>query len=491
MRILIEVLATWLIGSCWAAGVMAEAGKAMPNRLLVNSWGRISSQKGASDSPDEASDILMRDWTEYAAFMKETGFTGIAPIGMLANKLPYPFEIDTKSEGTDIIRISSDKLGKVRQIIAALHDNQIEYYYFMCLYFAYWKDFLNAYPEAKATEAATVCPTYPGEPARGIPSGIGLTKQGIDFVVQTLPMIDGIHMESSHYGRCKCRRCLERFPDTPRGTAEFHRYANDPIFQYIREKYPKLKIHFNPHGPFGIIEHPDNLDIAIKTAQLVDSISLKGYQPEFSNVMKRLAAACPKTGFMIVENPWHFAHGNLDPRDGWFLPNLNQLGRNINERAKIIDWAGVEACGLGVNNPCENVNLRFLARIQMTPKRNWQAVAKDVLREVYAPKNSKTLGQLFDVFNEPEIKFRALWPHGLVGISSVFRTFSEQAANKNNAAEQVVDYINANQLGLTRLRAIKSELGNQKGASRLETSIENWIHHLKDEMKKDYSYSMP
>ena len=58
-------------------------------------------------------------------------------------------------------------------------------------------------------------------------------------------------------------------------------------------------------------------------------------------------------------------------------------------------------------------------------------------------------------------------------------------------SEQAVGYINANNLSLARLRAIKADLGKQEEADRLETSIVRWIRYMKKKLKKDHDYEMP
>ena len=57
--------------------------------------------------------------------------------------------------------------------------------------------------------------------------------------------------------------------------------------------------------------------------------------------------------------------------------------------------------------------------------------------------------------------------------------------------EQSVGYINANQLALAELRAVKADLSNQAEADRLENSIVKWIKYLTGRMKTYFDYEMP
>jgi nicotinamidase-related amidase len=485
LAVIVAVIVAALLAGPALPDALAEGpGRPMPNRFLSTSLGWITSQARQDYYPAEIPDQLIEDWKAYAACMKEVGFTSVGPWGFLCNTFPYPFGVDTRSVGTETIRVSSDKIRKTRQIVEMCHARGIEFYYGLCLYFAYWQDFVNACPEAvNPKNKAVMCPTYPGDSARGLPATIELMKQGVDFVMANLP-VDGFLIESSHHGRCMCDRCLARFPDTPRGTAEYHRFANEPVFRHIRDRYPKAKILFCPEGPLEVIQRTENLDILKGTLGLCHYFVWCGAtQPP--EIMRQLAAASPGCGFMFRQEPWQSVPPTESDRDGWFFPNLvNPLGTTIHERSKTMDWAGVLGCGLGRDNPCDNVNLRFLARMQMAPARDPVAVAREVLKEVYTPKNDKALDQLYSVLSESEVKFRQLWPTWFMHIDFM-------PTGYKFTPMQTVDLIGTYQIALARLRAIRPELGNQAEATRLEASIVKWIGYIKDRLRKDYQYEMP
>ena len=482
--ILSVVLTGVLSALSGGAALAAEKAKPMPNRFLFTNLGWVSSQPDQAYYPSDITDQLVRDWKDYAVYMKETGFVSISPWGFFGNTLPYPLGVDSKSAGTDVIRLPSEKLNQARRIIRNCQANDIAFYYGMCLYFAYWGDFLSQQPPEAASphNKSVICPLYPGDPAQGTPGGIELMKQAIDFVVQVLPL-DGITLESYHNGRCVCDSCVKRFPETDRGTAEFHRYANFPIFEHVRRKYPKLKLLFDPEGPLAVIHRIENLDILTETIKRVDYFvwCSATHSPQ---VMRKLAASAPKTRLMLRQEPWQSVPPR-GPRDGWFFPNLvNPLGKMIHQRAKEIDWAGVAGCGNCKDNPGENVNLRFLAQMQMDPSRDPEAVAREILQKIYAPKNKEVLDQLYVVFSEPEVEFRKHWPTWFLHVDFMPKGYKFTVG-------QTVDMINSYQSALARLRAIKSQLGNQEEAGRLESSIVKWIGYIRDRLKKDYKYDMP
>ena len=156
----------------------------------------------------------------------------------------------------------------------------------------------------------------------------------------------------------------------------------------------------------------------------------------------------------------------------------------VHDRAKVIDWAGVAGCGLGTVNPSDNVNLRYLARMQMGPRRDPVAVAKEVLQEVYQPASPEVLEKLYTVWSEPEITFRKHWPTWFMHIDFM-------PTGYKFTPRKTVDIINAYQLALVRLRGIKPKLGNHDEAERLERSIVNWIGYIQRKLGEDYQYEMP
>lgn len=479
-------LTVWLLSSFLTAVVLADdaAGRAMPNRFLFTCLGWLTSQGGQDYYPREISDQLVQDWHDYAAYMKEVGFTSIGPWGFLCNTMPYPLGVGTPSAaGEGTVRISTDKLRQARRIVEGCHAQDIRFFYGMCVYFVYWQDYVAACPEAAPVGPSVLCPTYMGDASKNLPGSTEMMKRAMDFLVDSLPL-DGIAIESFHHGRCVCPRCLDRFPNTARGTAEFHWFANKPIFEHIRRRHPSVKILFCPEGPLEVIQRSENMDILKKTLKAVDYFvwCSQIHPPE---VMRELAAEAPDTGLMFRQEPWQSVPPPASDRDGWFFPNLvNPLGRTIRERASVIPWAGVAGCGLGKVNPCDNVNLRFLARMQQAPLSDPEVVARELLAEIYAPKDAAALDKLYSVFSEPELSFRELWPTWFMHIDFMPKAYKFTAL-------QTVKMINAYQLALARLRSVKPDLGHVAEADRLETSIVKWIEYIQDRLRDEYQYDVP
>ena len=485
----LKVFRLVLIGCLLAAvtpdRVHGETARPMPYRFLFTSLGWITSQgeEGGGYYPGEISDQLAEDWDDYAEYMKEVGFKAIGPWGFYCNTFPYPLAVGKPSVGSETIRITKKNQQQARRIVESCQKRGIDFYYGHCLYFVYWQDYLKAVPEAAPEDPQRLCPLFTGDPARQIPGSTELMKQSIDFILEVAP-VSGITMESFHHGRCKCERCLARFPDTSRGTAEFHWYANEPIFKHIRQNYPEIKIMFCAEGPLEVIQRTENLDILIKTLKAVDYyIWCSAIHPP--EVMRKLAEAAPNTGLMMRQEPWQSVPPWRSPRDGWFFPNLvNPLGRTIHERSEIIPWAGVAGCGLGRHNPGDNVNLRFLARMQMDPSREPEAVAKSVLRDIFKPQDDATLDTLYSVFSEPELAFRKLWPTWFMHVDFMPTNFKFTPL-------QTMQMIGSYQISLVRLRSILEKLDNREEAARLENSIVSWIEYIRKRLLDDYKYPMP
>ncbi len=461
----------------------AEGIRPMPERFLFTSLGWITSRAGDDYYPTEISDALVGDWEAYAPYLKETGFTAIGPWGFLCNTFPWPLGVDVSVAGGGAPRVSSAKVKQARRIVEACRANGITFYYGLCLYFAYWQDYVAAAPGAAPHAPSALCPLYAGDPARGIPGSLDLMKQAIDFVMATVP-VDGFALESFHHGRCLCPRCVERFPDTPRGTAQFHLYANLPVFEHIRAKHPGVRILFCPEGPLEVIQRTENLDALRETLQRVDAFVWCGAaQPP--DVMRELARAAPQTALMFRQEPWQSVPPPASDRDGWFFPNLlHPLGGTIHQRAREFAWAGVAGCGLGKDNPCDDVNLRFLARMQMEPSREPEAVLLDILREIYRPKDEAALRVLLSLFEDSEKAFRRHWQTWFMHIDFMPKAFKFDVM-------QTVEIVGAYQVALARLRAIRDTLENREEAERLERSIVKWIAYIRDRLDKEYGYAMP
>jgi hypothetical protein len=375
-----------------------------------------------------------------------------------------------------MVRISADKVRKATAIVKSCRGQNISFYYGQCLYFAYWADYIAAVPEAAPDAPSVLCPSYAGEAGKGIPGTTELMKQAIDLVMSTIP-VDGLAFESFHHGRCRCSRCIARFADTPRGTAEFHAFANLPIFAHVRERYPKVKILFCAEGPLEVIQRTENLDILEWTLRAIDAFVWCGAaQPPA--VMNRLARAAPRTELLMRQEPWQSVPPVASDRDGWFFPNLlNPLGRTIHERAAQFRWAGVAGCGLGKDNPCDNINLRFLARMQMDPSRDPRDTLESILREIYQPHSQEALTKLVSVFEEPENRFRALWPRWFMHIDFMPKGYKFTAA-------QTAELVKSYQAALAVLREVRPELGKTDAAGRLETSLVKWIDYIEAELRK-------
>lgn len=169
MRTCLVVLSNVILVFCSGAASSSEQAGPMPNRFLFTCLGWPTAQPDQDYYPAEIPDSLVGDWKDYAAYLKEQGFTTIAPWGFLCNTLPYPLGIDTKSTGTKTIRVSGDHVAKARDIIKRCQGNGLEFYYGMCLYFAYYGDYLAVSGAATDPERKSVpCPLYPGDSHKGV-----------------------------------------------------------------------------------------------------------------------------------------------------------------------------------------------------------------------------------------------------------------------------------------------------------------------------------
>ena len=465
------------------------------HNLLSSHLGWPASVPGQNYYPQEISDQLLQDWKEYFVYMNELGYNEIGIWCLLTYRVPVPLGVDTKGIGphADDIRVTSEKVKRCREMIRSAHSNGVKLHYGFCFYSWHVDDIIDVYPDIRQDKnGGVMCGMYPGNPDKGVPASQQLMKDAIDFVVEQLPELDGFWISSGDRGRCKCESCLAKFPDTLRGRMEYFAATDIPLLDYIKQKYPDKTLAYCTEVLNEAMEHPDNYDILKRFASSVDIHLWGNLYPEGDRIVQRLAADCPETDVLFYQRPWQSTPPADQERDSWFLPNLvHPLGEDIHRRGDVIDWSGIMACPLPKDNPGDNISMRFLIRMMNQSHEDPVIVVKELLYEWYDPRTLKALDELFMVFDGVERAFRKHWPTWFMHIDMVPDGLGALSKSAAWTPEQAVDYINANQLALARLRAIKPELGNQAEADRLETSIVKWIKYIQQRMKQKWDYEMP
>ncbi len=204
----------------------------------------------------------------------------------------------------------------------------------------------------------------------------------VDLIVQEMGT-QGFGFQSGDLGRCFCREC-KTLSDT-----EFHSRVIDETAQYVRQKYPDQILGMSAWG----------VDLGCGANALQKMIRHLDYLTDVTDQSKRLGSEYRRTltaglpcalgslGGAVVVPPQRWK------RDRWFFPHARLTDDAI--RSLSADGGRAFEYFVGpLNNPGYNLMTRYTGLLLQDASLSNEQVLLQVVRDLYAPKNSSAADNL-------------------------------------------------------------------------------------------------
>lgn len=323
---------------------------------------------------------IMADYLETLDFLQRTGMNEITPWGLFTDENWDP----------DIAKtLDADRKKLVVEVIKAAHQRNIKVMCGMGIYSWGFGKIISQNPEL-------ACPTNPNVMDLSKPQAWEWQKKVLDYVMDNFEF-EGISMQSGDKGWCQCGDYAKV------SSMQYHALLNQKAVEYIRSKKPSYIIGIsgwgmdmsNPQDSTAIFEMTRKVDYLIDVGE---TLGFAGTPYRRKLIHKIAPCAYGST-----------AIPNIEPiqavkRDLYFIPTTFATGNQLQQ----IYAEGGRACEAYARtrgNAGDKVTIEVVARLLKNPRADIKMLLKNVLKEIYAPKNKQALNELTEVFIQAERAF--------------------------------------------------------------------------------------
>lgn len=352
----------------------------------INDYNNIPRITGRNWPDTTINDQTIKDYNNICDVLSRYGYNFFDNFGFLAGH-QWPLDI------TSVLKNNRKKL--VAQMIDAAHERGIKVIYGLGVYSWGFDEIIKNDPEIQGTNPSAMC-------------GSKLKSQKwqekiIDFIISNFN-VDGFHLEASDQGRCRCPQCSKE------NNIQYYSRLNSITAKYIRKNWPDKVLIVNDCGylPLGDYVYKEEFNFIDELSENIDVFIDNGNhgliireedQKEFISRLKCV--------FGTAGSFWVFPAQRWNKLK-WFLPYVNKNGNYIK---KLFNNGG-RACNLYLGptiNPGVELNIIFQGLLLSNVKRKIDDILKEVISELYKPKDDTACNDLIEIFSKAESAYFKNW----------------------------------------------------------------------------------
>ena len=329
-------------------------------------------------------DRAMADLAESFRLQAASGYNCVTLFGLLTASLWEP----------DIPRtVSPERAARVRAVLKEAHSVGLKVLYGLGVYSWGFDRIIAVDPSVRGDNPHAMCGSRP-ESRRWM-------ERVIDFVLSEFTF-DGFHLEAADLGRCNCAACA------PESNTAYYSRLNAETAAIIREAKPDAVLMVNMCGTFRPTQSvpPEDRKHLVSLSRQIDFLIDPGHAGLFiepssrRDFIRTLDCAFGTSGGVWVYPPqrWH--------RLRWFIPYTRRTGQHL--EALYADGGRAVEYYMGPSwNPGVEVNVAFGGRKLADVSADNGALLRQVLDELYRPRDAGAAAALARVFEEAEDAFFA------------------------------------------------------------------------------------
>lgn len=285
--------------------------------------------------------------------------------------------------------------------------------------------------------------------------------------------VDGIELQPGDQGRCQCGpRCAALGDD-----AAYYATIIQQSTRYVRDNYPGKLLFI---GGYGIdLSHPANQQQLNQVLRGLDVYTDVGNTT--AAFRKRVTAQIHPAALAGIAAPGISPPQHL-ARDHWFLPTFQHQVRQL--QALYADGGRASENFMRIfANPSDAISMRLIARYEINMNRDWCEILRELVREIYEPRDEETTKKLASLFIDAESAYFDnaqanpdfdLELEPLIGSQAAPLTY----LTKKMKHEQRVAYQNRLRTILSNAQEIQPKVRNQAQMSRILICLRNVISDI-------------
>ncbi len=316
---------------------------------------------------------LIRDYDRTASILARDGINTFEIWGLLASHA-YPEDIGKARPGP--------RIKQAKNIIQVVHKHGIKVLAGTGLYSWGFDAIVKAHPEIGCSNSSQLAnPT--------LARSWEYQKEIIDALLSL--GVDGLELQPGDQGRCSCPSCQEMGD-----TASYFGAIILQAVDYVHRRYPGKMVWI---GGYGIdLSHPSDVERLGETLRRVEVYTDVGDSTQaFRKQLVRSMQPADLAGIAApgVSPPQHLA------RDHWFLPTFQHQIARLHD-LNLDGGTASENFMRVLSNPSDEISMRMVARYESHSDSDWRQLLRDLVVEIYRPKDERTVQQLCEAFVNAE-----------------------------------------------------------------------------------------
>jgi hypothetical protein len=335
---------------------------------------------------------LLEDYRRTFDLMKRLGFNEISIWGLYVSRA-WPTDIRSA--------VAPARGAMVEKLIDDAHARDIRVYSGLGVYSWGFEEIIRAHPDLSRGNSQAMCAS--------LPQSWDWMQRVVDFAFSRFP-IDGVSMQSSDQGRCRCEQCKVHTD------AEYHALLNVRAAEHIRSRYPGKTVGVNSWG-LGF-EDERALPALEKMSKHIDYLidvhdsSRRRDAAYRRKLVDALGCDLGTIGGPQVEPPQHW------PRDRWFLPTPQRTAKHLQQ----LFADGGRACEYFFHilaNPGDELALWMAGKVLSDPVTPWERHLQSCIEELYGTATSSARDGLAQAFLDAEEAYLRYLPGDYCGTISL------------------------------------------------------------------------